>query len=39
LPGARNHHVQACGHLDLLFHSGLRAAVMALLQDAQEKTP
>lgn len=31
LPGARNHHVQACGHLGLLFHAGLRAEVMALL--------
>jgi triacylglycerol esterase/lipase EstA (alpha/beta hydrolase family) len=39
LPGARNHHVQACGHLGLLFHAGLRAEVMALLQGEQEKTP
>ncbi|MEJ6000920.1 esterase/lipase family protein [Paucibacter soli] len=37
LPGARNHHVQACGHLSLVFDADLRAAVMALLQD--EKTP
>jgi predicted alpha/beta hydrolase family esterase len=39
LPGARNHHVPACGHLGLLFHAGLRAEVMGLLQEEQEKTP
>jgi len=39
LPGARSRHVQACGHLSLVFHGGLRAEVMALLQDEEEKTP